>query len=51
MAVAHQSGLARARSGATAVWMGTEILILGGQANGQPVAALQKLNPQPAWSL
>lgn len=38
-----------ARSGATAVWSGTEVLIFGGQANGQPVASLQKLNPQPAW--
>ncbi len=40
-----------ARSGATAVWSGTEVLIFGGQANGQPVAALQRLNPQPAWYL
>jgi N-acetylneuraminic acid mutarotase len=38
-----------ARSGAGAVWSGTEVLVFGGQANGQPVAALQKLNPQPAW--
>lgn len=38
-----------ARSGATAVWSGTEVLIFGGQANGQSLASLQRLNPQPAW--
>ena len=39
------------RSGATAVWSGTEVLIFGGLAGSQPVAALQRLNPQPAWYL
>lgn len=38
-----------ARSGATAAWSGTEVLIFGGQGNTQPVAALQRLSPQPAW--
>lgn len=38
-----------ARSGATAAWSGTEVLMFGGKSAGQPVAALQKLNPQPPW--
>jgi N-acetylneuraminic acid mutarotase len=38
-----------ARGGATAAWSGSELLIFGGRANGQPLAALQRLNPQPAW--
>ncbi len=40
-----------ARSAATAVWSGTEVLIFGGLAGSQPLAALQRLNPQPAWYL
>ncbi len=45
----NSSGNPTARSEAKAVWSGTELLIFGGKANGQPVAALQRLNPQPAW--
>lgn len=39
------------RVGATAVWSGTEMIVFGGQSGGQPVAALQRLSPQPAWHL
>ncbi|MEW6305982.1 MAG: kelch repeat-containing protein [Verrucomicrobiota bacterium] len=42
-------GLPMARSATSAVWTGLEILIFGGQAEGQPLSALQRLNPQPAW--
>jgi N-acetylneuraminic acid mutarotase len=42
-------GAVAARSAATAIWSGTEVLIFGGEANGQRLAALQKVNPQPAW--
>ena len=39
-----------ARQAATAVWQGSQILIFGGLNNaGAPVAALQRLDPQPAW--
>jgi N-acetylneuraminic acid mutarotase len=38
-----------ARTSATAAWTGTEVLVFGGQGNTQPVAALQRLAPQPAW--
>jgi N-acetylneuraminic acid mutarotase len=37
------------RSGAKAVWSGKELIVFGGQANGQGIAALQRLNPQPTW--
>jgi N-acetylneuraminic acid mutarotase len=43
---AGQSG---ARSGAAAVWTGAELAVFGGQAAGLPIAALQRLNPQPTW--
>lgn len=43
------SGSPVARSQATAVWSGTEILVFGGLSGAQPVAALQRLTPQPAW--
>lgn len=43
------SGSPTARSDAKAVWSGTELLVFGGKASGQPVASLQRLNPQPAW--
>ena len=39
------------RSGASTVWSGTELIVFGGLSNGQPIAALQLLNPQPAWYL
>jgi N-acetylneuraminic acid mutarotase len=45
----NTAGNPTARSGAKAVWSGTELIVFGGQANGQPLAALQRLNPQPAW--
>ena len=37
------------RIGGTTVWTGTELLVFGGQVNGQSVASLQRLNPQPTW--
>jgi N-acetylneuraminic acid mutarotase len=43
------SGSPVARTGAAAVWSGTEVLLFGGQSSGQPLAALQRLSPQPAW--
>jgi len=44
------AGAPLARSGATTAWTGTEILVFGGVAGGAPVASLQRLNPQPAWT-
>ncbi|MFT4588139.1 MAG: hypothetical protein ACI8QF_002239 [Limisphaerales bacterium] len=38
-----------ARSGAGTVWSGSELLVYGGRSNGSPVAALQRVNPQPTW--
>jgi hypothetical protein len=38
-----------ARSDGTAAWTGTELLVFGGRASGTPLAALQRLNPQPTW--
>lgn len=43
------NGNPMARSAASAVWSGTELLVFGGQSNGQVLAALQRLNPQPTW--
>jgi hypothetical protein len=40
-----------ARTEATAAWTGTEVLIFGGEAQGQCVASLQRLVPQPVWYL
>lgn len=38
------------RHHATGVWSGSELLVFGGQqSSGSPVAALQRLNPQPTW--
>jgi len=37
------------RSQGTGAWTGTELLVFGGQASGNPLAALQRLNPQPTW--
>lgn len=43
-------GVPQARSGATAAWTGSEALFFGGRNDaGTPLAALQRLNPQPAW--
>jgi len=39
------------RSGATSAWSGTELLVFGGLSNNQPLASLQRLNPQPTWYL
>ena len=40
-----------ARSGAGVVWSGSELLVIGGLANGSPLAALQRLDPQPSWQV
>lgn len=40
-----------ARSGGVSAWAGTEFLVFGGQSSGSPVAAFQRLNPQPNWYL
>lgn len=45
----NSAGNPTARTGAKAVWSGTELIVFGGESNGQRVAALQRLNPQPAW--
>jgi N-acetylneuraminic acid mutarotase len=37
------------RTGATAVWTGAELAVFGGQSGLLPVAALQRLTPQPTW--
>ena len=42
-------GASTARSEATAVWTGTELLFFGGRSGGAPLAALQRLTPQPTW--
>ena len=43
-------GAPQARSAASAVWTGSEALFFGGRNEaGAPLAALQRLNPQPAW--
>ncbi len=42
-------GAPQARSGATAAWTGSEVLFFGGRNAGTPLAALQRLNPQPTW--
>jgi N-acetylneuraminic acid mutarotase len=44
-------GAPLARSGATTVWSGSELLVFAGLDNGQPLASLQRLNPQPNWYL
>lgn len=41
------SGAPLARSGSGAVWTGAELLVFGGRSGDQPLAALQRLNPQP----
>ena len=45
------AGAPLARSGAAAAWSGTEFLVFAGSSGGQPLAALQRLNPQPPWYL
>ena len=44
-------GTPLARTQAGAVWTGRELLVFGGRANGAAVAALQRVDPQPAWFL
>lgn len=39
-----------ARSQSVMVWSDAEIIVFGGWSGTQPVATLQRLNPQPAWS-
>lgn len=39
-----------ARESATSAWTGTELLTFGGKADNVPLAALQRVNPQPTWS-
>ena len=41
----------QARSFSSAFWTGTELMLFGGLASGSPLAALQRLDPQPAWYL
>ncbi|HTH49708.1 MAG TPA: kelch repeat-containing protein [Candidatus Limnocylindria bacterium] len=45
------TGSPLARSEGTGVWTGAELLVFGGKASGAPLAALQRLNPQPTWNL
>ena len=45
------SGGPQARSGAAAVWTGSEAVFFGGMNGVTPLAALQRLTPQPAWYL
>jgi hypothetical protein len=43
-------GAPLARTEATSAWTGSEVLFFGGRdETGAPLAALQRLNPQPAW--
>jgi hypothetical protein len=44
-------GAPLARSQSAIVWSGTELLVFGGWSGTQPVGTLQRLSPQPAWSL
>ncbi|HYG34208.1 MAG TPA: kelch repeat-containing protein, partial [Clostridia bacterium] len=43
------SGNPQPRAETAAAWTGTELLVFGGLANGQPMAAFQRLIPQPVW--
>ena len=45
----NTAGSPVARANSRAVWSGTELLVFGGEEGGQPIASLQRLNPQPAW--
>lgn len=38
-----------ARTQATGVWTGSELLVFGGTAGSAPLGNLQRLNPQPTW--
>ena len=41
------AGAPAKRQDATAAWNGLQFIIFGGRAEGLPVAALQRLNPEP----
>ncbi len=43
------TGSPLARTEATGTWTGTELVVFGGRTGASPLAALQRLNPQPAW--
>ena len=43
------SGNPVARAGASSIWTGSELMVFGGRAGELPVAALQRLTPQPTW--
>lgn len=45
-----QSGGPLARTAASAVWSGTELIIFGGTSSTVPQAGLQRLNPQASWT-
>jgi hypothetical protein len=45
------SGNPQARSEGGMVWARSDLIVFGGVADGQPVAAPQRLTPQPAWYL
>lgn len=45
----NTSGGPVGRSDSKAVWTGNELVMFGGKTSGQPVASLQRVNPQPAW--
>ena len=38
-----------ARRDSTGAWTGSEWLLFGGRQDNTPIAALQRLNPQPTW--
>ncbi len=42
-------GSPQPRSEATAVWTGAEAILFGGRNDRTPLAALQRLTPQPTW--
>ena len=37
------------RSGASAVWTGSDLIVFGGKSNGNAVGVPQRLSPQPDW--
>lgn len=47
----QHGGTPVARSGAVGGWTGTELILFGGLSSGNPVAALQRVLPQPTWYL
>ena len=49
--VLDNPGTPQARSESAAVWTGSEVIFFGGLNSGSPLAALQRLLPQPTWYL